>query len=199
MRTIFNLFLASLGMMSCNRKDFDRLPARTQDNYYQMVVEIPAGSSLKSEYNPSAKQIEPDSVEGRIRIIDFLPYPGNYGFIPGTLMNTEMGGDGDPLDVLVIGPPAAKGTVIKILPIAILRMKDQGENDDKIIAIPADPDRRTLQADHFAILSTAYPIVMNILELWFKNYKKPENIEITGWGSETEAYAIIRKYEILKK
>ena len=36
-----------------------------------------------------------DYKDGKERIIQFLPYPGNYGFIPETLA-----GDGDPIDVI---------------------------------------------------------------------------------------------------
>ena len=34
--------------------------------------------------------------------------PFNYGFIPQTVLPSENGGDGDALDVIVLGPRAQK-------------------------------------------------------------------------------------------
>lgn len=61
-------------------------------------------------------------------------YPGNYGFIPHTLS-----GDGDPVDVLVIGrTPVMPGAVMAVRPVGVLLMEDDGGDDEKIIAVPAD-------------------------------------------------------------
>jgi len=54
-------------------------------------------------------------------------YPANYGFIPHTLAD-----DGDPLDILVIGPvPVAVGSVVRSRPIGVLIMEDDKGNDEK--------------------------------------------------------------------
>jgi len=183
--------IAALSLFACTRRNLEELPAIGPDHYFRMVVEIPAGSSLKNEYNPLTGRFEAGSKGHPPRIIDFLPYPGNYGFIPSTRQDQKTGGDGDPLDVLLIGPPLAKGTVVKILPVGILKMTDAGETDHKIIAIPADPDARTLQAFNYATIFTKYPAVLNIIETWFLNYKGSEIVEIEGWGDETEASRLI--------
>lgn len=47
----------------------------------------------------------------------FLPYPANYGFIPGTRMNKEEGGDGDAVDVFVLCGAVPSGTVMEVEPI----------------------------------------------------------------------------------
>ena len=80
-----------------------------------MVVEIPAGTNHKIEYDPSTDSFENDKKDGKDRVISFLPYPGNYGFIPSTLMNKDRGGDGDALDILVIGESEPTGTVLSCL------------------------------------------------------------------------------------
>ena len=44
------------------------------------------------------------------REVKYLGYPGNYGMIPRTLLPKELGGDGDPLDVIVLGPAVERGS-----------------------------------------------------------------------------------------
>src|SRR6187402_2505685 len=59
-------------------------------------------------------------------------YPGNYGFIPHTLS-----GDGDPVDVLVVGTvPVMPGAVIASRPVGVLIMEDEKGMDEKIVAVP---------------------------------------------------------------
>ena len=52
-------------------------------------------------------------INNKPRIINYLGYPANYGMIPKTLLKKENGGDGDPLDVIVLGPPESKGSIVK--------------------------------------------------------------------------------------
>jgi inorganic pyrophosphatase len=61
-------------------------------------------------------------------------YPGNYGFIPHTLS-----GDGDPVDVIVVGPgPVVPGAIIRCRPVGAMLMKDEAGPDEKILAVPVD-------------------------------------------------------------
>jgi len=81
--------------------DFKSLPSETSQGILA-VIEIPSGTNRKIEYNPNTERFEIDVKNGKERVIDFLPYPGNYGFIPSTMMDENRGGDGDALDILVI-------------------------------------------------------------------------------------------------
>lgn len=174
-------------LVSCGKKDYTRLPAMGEDHLFCMVVEIPAGTNHKIEFNKQSLTFETNQVNGQDRIIEFLSYPCNYGFIPSTLQNKAAGGDGDPLDVMVIGESRETGTILKIIPIAVIHMTDNGERDDKIIAIPADPFARTINAQDFASLSTRYPSIIQILELWMSSYKGGNLIQIEEWGDEDDA------------
>ena len=103
-------------------------------NNYTAIVEIPAGTNKKFEYNYSTKTFEIETKNGVERTINYLPYPGNYGFISNTYMDPEIGGDGDALDVLIISESIQQGKKIEISPIAILRLLDRGQEDHKVIA-----------------------------------------------------------------
>ena len=105
---------------------------------FTAVVEISAGTNKKYEYNYSKESFEVEIMNGKERIINYLPYPGNYGFITNTYMDPKIGGDGDALDVLIISESIAQGSEVKINPIGILKLLDGGEEDHKVIAIPKD-------------------------------------------------------------
>ena len=63
-------------------------------------------------------------------------YPANYGFIPRTLAD-----DGDPMDVLVLcSESLCPMSLVRCYPIGVITMSDNGDSDEKIIAIPySDP------------------------------------------------------------
>lgn len=183
------LFLIVIG--GCVSRDLESLPAITEGHQLTMVVEIAAGSAEKIEYNSEKKAFLPDSVQGKVRIVDFLPYPVNYGFIPSTLQSKAKGGDGDPLDVMLIGQSLPAGSVLKVIPVGVLRLKDNGEADDKILAIPADPSQRLIAATDFATLTMNYPAILTLLNDWFVNYKGQGVTTSDGWGDEAEAWRLV--------
>jgi inorganic pyrophosphatase len=73
-------------------KDLGKLPTKTENGNYLAVIEIAAGTNKKSEYHKTRKTFLIDQRDGKDRIINFLAYPGNYGFIPSTFSEPELGG-----------------------------------------------------------------------------------------------------------
>ena len=166
------------------------------DTGVQAVIEIPAGTNAKLEYNTRTEAFEVDQQDGQDRIIDFLPYPGNYGFIPHTLMDTARGGDGDALDILVIAPHLETGRLLNVIPIAALLLRDAGELDTKIIAVPADSTLRVMPALDFRQFAMEYHGAKEIIQLWFLNYKGLGEMELLGWRDERYAMAEIKKWAL---
>lgn len=165
---------------------------------HRAVIEIPAGTNKKMEWNYDSKQIEQDIEDGLPRVIHYLPYPGNYGFIPNTKMDESEGGDGDALDVLVIGESMPIGQAIDILPLGVLHLMDDGEKDDKILAIPADPALQVVSAESFMEFQQNCRACTEIIATWFSNYHPKDTALILGWGDETEARAAILKWRYPK-
>jgi inorganic pyrophosphatase len=151
-----------------------------------VVVEIPSGQTAKIEYDPECHKWQMD------RVVDYLAYPCNYGFVPSTLA-----GDGDPLDVLLLGNAIGSGAVVHARPVAIMRMMDGGEHDDKIIAV--SPHGMSYMADvvnDLDDLDKHYPGVTDVLRLWFTNYKcKPGHVSILGFEGVDAAKASILEAE----
>ena len=166
------------------------------ENGINAVIEIPAGTNHKIEYNKDKKSFENDEINGETRMIDFLPYPGNYGFIPSTLMDVGQGGDGDALDILVLGESLPTKSLIATRPIATLLLRDQGEIDTKIIAVPADPAFQIMEISNFQDFLIRYDAAKRIIESWFLNYKGSNTIELIRWEDETYALKEIERWKI---
>lgn len=175
--------------------DFDAIPALTERGF-QVVVEIPAGTNKKLEYDHASKQFTAEIIDGQERSIRFLPYPGNYGFIPSTLMDATKGGDGDPLDVLLLSESLPTGTIVEAIPVGALQLRDRGEIDTKIIAVPLDSSRRVLSVADFQQLMLENDPARRIIEDWFLYYKGYGMIELLGWEDEQYAWEEIRRWQI---
>ena len=88
------------------------------------VIEIPTGSVYKYELEKKSGGLILD------RVIP-IGVPANYGFIPRTLSE-----DGDPLDVYILcDHPIVPLTQVKIELRGIILMTDNGENDEKLLAV----------------------------------------------------------------
>ncbi len=130
---------------------------RITSTLFEALIEIPKGSKAKYEL---------DKETGRIRLDRILytstVYPANYGFIPLTL--TE---DHDPLDVLVLCSDAIYPmTIVTCKPIGVIRMYDDNELDEKIIAVPiGDPSYKDYE-DIDMLPSHVFEEMMHFFEVY---------------------------------
>ena len=171
-------------------------PSFSPKGHLHGVVEIPAGTNQKFEYDKQAFLFRPDVRDGTARRINFLPYPVNYGFVPSTKMDKARGGDGDPLDVLVIAESIPTGTLVEVQPIGLLLLKDLGEWDNKVLAIPADPHQRILTATNWAEFQRDYSAIRHILELFVLYYDGLGTMTLMGWGDEKAAVVEVERWQV---
>jgi len=162
---------------------------RDPDGRINVVVEIPAGTNQKWEVTKPKGLLEWEKKKGKPRIIKYLAYPGNYGMVPRTLLPEELGGDGDPLDVLVLGPAFPRGSVLKAKVIGVLKLLDGGEIDDKIIAV--DEGNPLGKVNNMRELDQEFPGAKLIIETWFTNYKGPGEMNSLGFAEVDDAEKII--------
>lgn len=117
-----------------------------------------------------------------------MRYPGNYGYIPNTLS-----GDGDPVDVLVVtSVPVVPGAVLRSRPIGVLKMEDDGGEDEKIVAVPVA--KLFPYHDNINDIDDLRPIMREQIEHFFTHYKDLEKgkwSKVKGWGNADEAKQLI--------
>ncbi len=80
------------------------------DGTVNAVIEIPAGTTAKYETTKDTGMLELEQKNGKPRFVQYLGYPCNYGLIPRSMLPKSKGGDGDPLDVCVLGPTVPIGS-----------------------------------------------------------------------------------------
>ena len=168
--------------------------AHNLDGTVNVVVEIPAGTTAKYEVDGKTGMLVLEQKNGKPRYVQYLGYPGNYGLIPRTVLPKELGGDGDPLDAIVLGDPAPVGSVVKAWPIGVLTLKDHGEEDSKVImAAVGSPFEKVSSIKQ---LDEKFPGITQILQIWFTSYKGKDKdgklpMESKGVKERTAAVKLI--------
>ncbi len=155
---------------------YDLDPGPEMPELVRTIVEIPKDSANKYEYDGKLGVFRLDRA-----LYSPMHYPGDYGFIPGTLAE-----DGDPMDVLVLVNRATfPGCLLEVRPIGVLNMVDQKELDQKIIGVsPRDPRYSEVHT-----LDQVAPHTKRELEHFFAIYKELEGrvTKTQGWGGPQEA------------
>ncbi len=129
------------------------------------IIEIPKNTRAKYELDKDSGLLKMDRV-----IYSSMYYPANYGFIPQTYCD-----DKDPLDILVLSQIAiVPMCLVEAKVIGVMRMLDQGELDDKIIAV-AKNDKAVNHIDTIEELPEHF---FNELRNFFEDYKKLEAKEV---------------------
>lgn len=146
------------------------------------IIEIPQGSRAKYEVDKTTGLLKLDRV-----VYSSFHYPVNYGFIPQTL-----GQDNDPLDILVLCSQSIQSLcLVEANIIGNMQMIDQGQVDDKIIAVAAkDPS-----VNHITRMEELPQHFLLELKNFFEQYKVLENkkVEIDNFQDQLIAYRIINE------
>ena len=143
-------------------------------------IEIPLGGRQKFELNmaknaPAVDRVIPEKVGG---------YAVNYGIVPQTVSY-----DGDPFDVLVLGPPIPTGRLVKGVIVGLMHMRDETGLDSKVVMsrVGADgrPTHQLTDADRARIAD------------FFNRYKRDDDdpktfATVPGWGTAAEGLAFVR-------
>ena len=157
-------------------EDLDTGPNAPEEIY--AVVECLKGDRNKYEYDKDIPGVMLDRV-----LHSNVHYPGDYGFIPQSYYDDE-----DPFDVLVlVEDQTFPGCVIEARPVALMKMDDDGEQDDKVIAVPREDPR----FDHIEDLADIAQQQLDEIEEFFETYKNLEaGKEVETLGFEDRKAAI---------
>ena len=129
------------------------------------IIEIPSGSRAKYELDKESGLLKLDRV-----LYSSVYYPANYGFIPQSYCD-----DGDPLDILILSQiDCTPLCMVNAKVIGVMRMIDQDEADDKIIAVAADD----VSVNHIDDISELPPHFTKELRHFFEEYKTLEHKKV---------------------
>ncbi len=161
-------------------------PGDNAPNEVNVIIEIPAHSG------PVKYEVDKDTAT--MHVDRFLSaamfYPCNYGYIPDTLSD-----DGDPVDVLVITPvPLITGSVIRVRPVALLKMTDESGEDAKVLAVPVS--KLTKVYDDVQCAEDVPTHILQMITHFFEHYKDLEEgkwVKIDKWADAAAAKAEIQQ------
>ena len=153
-------------------------PAVNKDGTINGYIEIPLGERNKYEFDmkTNARFID------RVMPPDVGGYPVNYGFVPQTVSY-----DGDPFDILVLGPALPGGKVIRGVSVGVMFMEDEKGLDSKVVVSELD---RTFKP-RYQLTSADKKKIGD----FFARYKKHESgkfSKVPGWGTAAEGLAFAR-------
>lgn len=146
------------------------------------IIEIPKNTRAKYELDKESGMLILDRV-----IFSSMHYPANYGFIPKTYCE-----DHDPLDILVLTQIVVDPLcIVPAKVIGAMQMLDQGEKDDKIIAVATGD----MSVNHINDISDLGPHFIKELQNFFEDYKKLENktVVIEDFQNRQTAVEIVEK------
>ena len=151
-------------------------PPINDDGTVNGYVEISRGDRRKWEFRMAANaraidRMIPEQIGG---------YPVNYGFVPQTSSY-----DGDPFDVLVLGPPIPGGRMVRGVVVGLMLMEDEKGNDAKVVISPLAKGRpaHSLTESERATIAD-----------YFRRYKLLETDKfstVPGWGSVADGLAFV--------
>lgn len=147
-----------------------------------VIIEINKGSHNKYEIDKKTGLIALDRVAHTGQ-----DFPFDYGFVPQTLWD-----DGDALDVIVLTTyPLLPGILVRVRPVALMKMVDGGDVDDKVIAVPCEDPRWKGVCD----LNDINEHTLKEIEHFYSTYKKLQNkeVQVTGFEDRVAAEAAFEK------
>jgi inorganic pyrophosphatase len=152
-------------------------PPTNSDGTVNAYIEIPRGERRKYEFDMGRNtraidRVIPKQVGG---------YPVNYGFVPQTVSY-----DGDPFDVLVLGPSLPGSTMVRGVIVGLMYMEDEKGLDSKVVLSRATPDGRAA--------SELTPMVADEIADYFRRYRQGEPgkfSKVPGWGTVAEGRDLV--------
>ncbi len=150
-----------------------------------VIVEISKGSKEKYELDKEKGVLFLDR-----DLFGSMIYPGDYGMVPQTIC-----GDGDPVDALVlVSQPHHPGIVIPCRPVALMKMKDEKGEDDKVLCVPGDkvdPAFKEIR-DIKDVPSYLLAEIKNFFE-HYKDLEEEKWVKVEEWKGAKEAKEFIKE------
>ena len=177
--------------------NIDAIPTgKNPPDEINVIIEVPIGGEpIKYEMDKEAGALFVDRF-----LYTSMRYPGNYGFVPGTLSD-----DGDPIDVIVCNTRAIiPGAYMACRPVGVLVMEDEAGGDEKVLAVPTT--KLTRRYENVKDINDVPEITREQIQHFFEHYKDLEPgkwVKVVRWGDAAHAKKLISeaidRYKAQKK
>lgn len=148
---------------------------------FEVMIEIPQGSRNKYVMDFDAGRIRLDRT-----LFTATRYPADYGYVEGTL-----GGDGEPLDALVLGrEPAVPGCLSTCRAVGMWVMRDERGPDQKVLCVPARDPRYAELRDIGDLPEFDLLEITHFFQV-YKDLERGKSVEGSHWADRAAAYAEI--------
>gem|GEM_PF-7000883 len=148
---------------------------RSENGFYHMEVTVPAGECGS--------------------VTQFLPYPGNYGFVPGTTIPSPDGKQTKQVPVMLLSAHAIKGDIVEFRPVGLIKISGDAAWRDVVIGVPLDTSLQIIhEVRTFFDLQVKCISCVRILYEWMLNYERDTELPFRGWGTELEGEQFILDY-----
>lgn len=185
-------FILMLLIAACT--NYYKYPPFAENGNAFMIVVNPAGTNTIYGYNPVENRFNYKSDKEDAHEIEYLPYPVNFGFIPSTVQEEALTGEGYPLDVLAIGSTIEQGSLLEFVPVGVLKVSYDGEQDNKIVGVVVNSEVSIVDCKTMACLHQDYPGLVDIIETWYRNHRNDADVKVLGWEDEEKALETIKKW-----
>ena len=153
------------------------------EKVYEAIIEIPMGTKNKYEIDKERNRIKLDRV-----LYSPMTYPAEYGYIENTLAE-----DNDPLDILVLSSSKTfPGCIVDARVVGYLNMIDNGEPDQKIIAVMNKDPRFS----HINEINNIQEHTLREIKHFFKTYKDLQQnkvVEVKEFHDKIDALELIQE------
>ena len=153
-------------------------PPMNPDGTVNGYIEISRGDRRKYEFDMSR------NTRGIDRVISERVggYPVNYGFVPQTVSY-----DGDPFDVLVLGPPLPGGEIVRGVIVGLMYMEDEKGLDSKVVLSPLRSGK-----PKYALTDADRTRIGNFFNI-YKRHEPGKFSRVLGWGSREDGLAFVKQ------
>jgi inorganic pyrophosphatase len=163
------------------KKSQPKPPQHKFPKIVEVVVEIPAGSRNKYEFDEKVGVMRLDRVLSSAVFYNF-----EYGYIEGTRAD-----DGDHTDALVLlAEPTFPGCHVTARPVGGLRMRDDKGDDFKVLCVAlGDPLHQEIKK-----LAQVPKQRLREIEHFFATYKllEDKHVDVGGWSDIEHAETVLR-------
>src|ERR1700761_9202863 len=150
------------------------------------IIETPKMRRNKFDYDPESSLFKLGGL-----LPEGMMFPFDFGFIPSTI-----GGDGDPLDVMVLmDEPAHVGCLVDVRIIGVIEAKQiqdgKAETNDRLLAVAI----HSYQHQSVSTIDQLNPSILDQLEQFFVSYNKlrSKKFKLKNQAGPKRAIAIIEK------